>query len=228
MQQRNQRKTALALTLAGLSLALLGGCGSQFAAPGRGDLAFAASRVQAEQIELTGSGLVEGGWQADLRLGLTDRDALEVSAFGRGGAGEKHGFVLGGLAFRRWVLRGDDPVHLSFGAGLGGGVGGWNNHMDEALANYTPAGAAWLDVGLAVPLRSWLTAYGMGRVQGAAAFSAEPDKAPPTTLWLQTGVGLRADLGPAFVTLDYHLTRYDNALDADWFAGPGFAIGWRM
>ncbi len=210
------------------ALALLGGCGAQFAAPGRGDLGFTASKVKDGDIELTATGLPTGTWQGDLRVGLSDNQAVEVSVLGHDWPGERYGFALGGVGYRHWLLRGDSPVHLSVGGGLAAGVGGWNNHMDDTVAHYTPAGALWLDVGVSAPLTPWLTAFVGARAQGSAAFTDDEATEPPSTLWLQAGGGLRADVGPAFMNLAYQVVRYDNALDADGFHSFEVGVGWRF
>ncbi|MCO4760585.1 MAG: hypothetical protein KC502_03730 [Myxococcales bacterium] len=204
----------------------LGGCGAQFAPPGRGDLSFAASQVRDGEVELTVSGMPSEAWQGDVRLGVGELQALEFSIFGRGWPGEKHGFALGGVGYRRWLSR--DRLRLNVGGGLAVGTGGWNNHLDDSLTHDLPTGAGWVDAGAGWALVDGLTLYAGGRAQVGQSFVADEAVRPPTTLWLSAGFGARADLGPAFGTLGYQFVRYDNELDSNWFHSVGVGVGWRM
>lgn len=208
------------------------GCGGTFTPPIRGDIDFAGTRVAPGSPELQLNAVNPDGWsgQVGYRHALSPRDTVEAFAFDHKLPGDRFGFTMGGVGFRRHLSDVDAPIQTTLGFGAGIGVGGDNDAWTHSIHHYPGAIGSYVDLGVAWRAMPTLTLYAGGRAQRSVAFhwpntrdsDQDPEAAlPPTTDWIQAGTGARVDLLPLYLTLDVGYAAYSNRVRED----SGFVLG---
>jgi hypothetical protein len=218
---------------------VLCGCGATFAPPVRGDLDFAATRVAPGSPELQIGAITPDGWsgQVGYRHAVTPRDTLEAYAFDHKLPGDKYGFTMGGLGYRKHLSEVESPIQTTLGFGAGLGVGGAHDDWSDKVRHYPGALASYLDLSVAWRIHPSVAVYAGGRAQRSLAFHwtderhAAGDKdglLPPMTDWVQAGAGVRLDTKPLFLTLDLGWAGYTNRIREDHSFSLGVGIGMRF
>mgnify|MGYP001993052206 CR=1 FL=1 len=99
--------------------------------------------------------------------------------------------------------------------------------MDEGVDLSNRAVASYVDVGFNWRALDWLTPFCGARLQRSVSYS-DGAGAPPTTDWLQVGVGVRADLENLYGVVSAQRFFYGNRLDKGDGGNVGFTVGWRF
>ena len=229
-------------------------CAASFSPPARGDMDFAATRVGPGQPEVEAGMMANAleGFTGSLasRFAISERYSAEFGFLRHSvevDPRDEEIFTMGSVGIRYLLSdfsKASDasaPLNLNFGFGVGAGRGGQvaEEHAN-AISGSTPATgtdeevdlsnravASYVDVGFNWRALDWLTPFCGARLQRSVSYS-DGAGAPPTTDWLQVGVGVRADLENLYGVVSAQRFFYGNRLDEGGGGNVGFTVGWRF